>query len=65
MLMMAVCIASYERFFSKLKLVLSYLRASMTNTKSGKFMWYSFDENRKGRNSKSLLWWNHRRLCFD
>ena len=32
--MMAVFIASCERFFSKLKLVLSYLRASMTNGKS-------------------------------
>jgi len=28
-------------------------------------MWYSFSENRRGRNSKSLLWWNHRRVCFD
>jgi len=65
MLMMAVCIASSERSFSKLKLVLSYLRASMTNNKSGQVVWSSFDENRKGRNRESWLWWNHRRLCFD
>jgi len=57
--------ASCEWSFSKLKLVLSNRRASFVNNKSGKVMWYSFDENRKGRNSKSLLWWNHRRICLD
>jgi len=35
MLTMAVCIASCEGSFSKLKLVLSYLRASMNKNKSG------------------------------
>ena len=45
--------------------MLSYLRASLINNKSAKVMWYNFDENRKRRNSESLLWWNHRRLCFD
>jgi len=64
-MMAFVCIANCKRSFSKLKLVLSYLRVSMTNKKSGQVVWYSFDENRKGRNSEILYWWNHRRLCFD
>jgi len=25
----------------------------------------SFDENITGRHSESLLWWNHRRFCFN
>jgi len=54
----AVFTASREQSFSKLKLVLSYLRASLINNKSGKVMWYSFDENRKRRNSKSLLYFD-------
>jgi len=41
------------------------LRASVTSSKSEQVVWSSFDENRKGRNSESFLWWNHRRLCFD
>jgi len=57
--------ASCERSFSELKPLISYLRASLINNKSGKVMWYSFDENRKGRNGKSLFWWIHTRLCFD
>ena len=32
---------------------------------SGQVLWSNFDENRKGRNSESLFWWNHRRLYFD
>jgi len=50
--------ASGERSFSKLKLVLSYLRASLINNKSVKVMRYSFDENRKGGNSKRLLYFD-------
>ena len=67
MLTMAViCIASCERPFSKLKQVLSYLRASLTSNKSGKVVWSSFDEKRKGGvNNESLLWWNNKRLYFD
>jgi len=39
MLTMAViCIASCERSFSELKLVLSYLRASKTNNKLGQVL---------------------------
>jgi len=53
-----VLTASCERSFSKLKLVLSYFRASLINNKSGKVMWYSFDENRKGGNSKRLLYFD-------
>ena len=48
-----------------MKQVLSHIRASMTNNKSGQVLLSSFDKNRKGRKSESLLWWNHRRLCFD
>ena len=33
-----ICIASCERSFSKLKLVLSYFRPSMTNNKSGQVL---------------------------
>jgi len=46
--MMAVCIAGCEQSFSKVKLVLSYLQASMTKNKSGQTVWSSFDEYRKG-----------------
>jgi len=62
---MEISIASCERSFSKLKLVLSYLRASMTDYDSGQIVWSSFDENRQARNSESWLWWYHRRICFD
>ena len=57
--------ATCKRSFSKLKLILSYLRASLINNKSGKVMWYSCDENRKGWNSTSLRRWNHEPGCFD
>jgi len=45
--MMAVSIASCERSFSKLNLVLSYLRASVTKNKSRQNVWSRFDEYRK------------------
>ena len=60
MLTMAVCIASSERSFSKLKLILSYLQASMTNNNSGQVVWSSFDVNKKRRKSEKLL----DDLCF-
>jgi len=59
-----LCIASSERSLSKLKLVLWYLLASITNNKSGKVVWSSF-EYRNGRNRESWHWWNHKRICFD
>jgi len=66
MLTMAVIlIACRERSFSKLKLALKYLRASMTNNKSGQVVWSSCDEHRNGRNRECWLWWNHKRSCFD
>jgi len=36
--MAVICIASCERSVSKMKLVLSYLRAAMTNSKSGQIL---------------------------
>jgi len=50
----AVCIACCERSFGKLKLNILYLRASMTNNKSGQVLLSSFDENRKGWKSERL-----------
>jgi len=41
MLTMVECITSCERSFSKLKLIISFLRASMTNNKSGQIVWFS------------------------
>ena len=41
--------------FSKLKLILLYLRAAMTSNRSRQVVLSTFDENRKRRNSESLL----------
>jgi len=54
-LTMAVGIARFERSFSKQKLVLSYLWASLTNNKSRKVVWFSFDKNRKVQTAKAYF----------
>jgi len=55
-MMAVICIANCQRSFSKLKVILSYLWATMTNNKSGQVLRSSCDDNRKGRNSEA---------CFD